>query len=177
MSKQYNALFNTVLSAVFAAIIAVFTAFVKFNTGINEGYLHFGDSAVYLGACILPLPYSCLAAAVGGAIADLLAGSALWAPFTAIIKAGNALIISLMYSKINKKKDKILSRSSAAASVVSGVFTVLGYLLAEGLLFSFPTAVTSVPFSIIQAAGSSVIFILIASALDKAGFKKKYFKE
>ena len=48
MSKQYNALFNTVLSAVFAAIIAVFTAFVKFNTGINEVYLHFGVSAVYL---------------------------------------------------------------------------------------------------------------------------------
>ena len=30
-----------------AAIIAVFTAFVKMPTGINDGYLHFGDSMIY----------------------------------------------------------------------------------------------------------------------------------
>ena len=35
------------LTGLMAAIIAVFTAFVKMPTGINEGYLHFGDSIAF----------------------------------------------------------------------------------------------------------------------------------
>lgn len=56
-SKSMTALLNLVKAAVFAALIAVMTAYIKFNTGINDGYLHFGDSMIYLAACILPLPY------------------------------------------------------------------------------------------------------------------------
>ena len=48
-----------------------------------------------------------------------------------------------------------------------------GYLLAEGLLYSFPTALTSVPFSIIQAVGSAIIYYIAAPALDKVKFKTK----
>ena len=86
-SKSMTALLNLVKAAVFAALIAVMTAYIKFNTGINDGYLHFGDSMIYLAACILPLPYAMAAAAIGGFCADILAGAAAWAPFTAIIKA------------------------------------------------------------------------------------------
>ena len=57
-SKSMTALLNLVKAAVFAALIAVMTAYIKFNTGINDGYLHFGDSMIYLAACILPLPYA-----------------------------------------------------------------------------------------------------------------------
>lgn len=168
---------NMILSALFAALITVMTAFVKFNTGINNGYLHFGDSFIYVAACLIPTPYAAVSAALGGAFADLLAGAAVWAPFSAVIKALNALTVSLIIRmRINKKKDRILSPVSLVASVASGLVTVFGYLLAEGLLYSFPTALTSVPFSIIQAAGSTVIFILSAAALDKIKFKQKYMR-
>lgn len=40
-------------TALFAALIAVMTAFIKMPTGINEGYLHFGDSMIYLAGCLL----------------------------------------------------------------------------------------------------------------------------
>ena len=143
-SKSTTALLNLVKAAVFAALIAVMTAYIKFNTGINDGYLHFGDSMIYLAACILPLPYAMAAAAIGGFCADILAGAAAWAPFTAIIKALNVL-----------------------------PFALFGYLLAEGLLYSFPTALTSVPFSIIQAVGSAIIYYIAAPALDKVKFKTK----
>ena len=33
-------------AAIFAALIAVMTAFIKMPTGNNEGYLHFGDSNI-----------------------------------------------------------------------------------------------------------------------------------
>ena len=95
---QTKHLYLIVTAALCAALIAVMTAFVKFNTGINDGYLHFGDSMVYLAACILPLPYAMVAAAIGGALADILAGAAVWAPFTAVIKALNTVPFALMYT-------------------------------------------------------------------------------
>ena len=175
--KNFIRINNIILGALFAALITVMTAFVKFNTGINNGYLHFGDSFIYLAACLLPTPYAAVGAAIGGAFADVLAGAAVWAPFTAIIKALNAITVSLMFRlKINKNMERLLSPISASASVVSGLVTVFGYLAAESLLYSFPTAISSVPFSIIQAVGSSVMFILAAAALDKIGFKHKYIK-
>ena len=97
-------------TALFAALIAVMTAFIKMPTGINEGYLHFGDSMIYLAGCLLG-PWAALAAAIGGALADILAGAAVWAPATAIIKALNAvpfIVASHFYFK-NKGKQKIVN--------------------------------------------------------------------
>jgi uncharacterized repeat protein (TIGR04002 family) len=159
-----------------AALIAVATAFIKFNTGINEGYLHFGDAMVYLSASLLPPPYAFVSSAIGGGLADILAGAPIWAPATAIIKGLNTLPISLIfYFGVTKRQDKIITPLSAIMSVVSGgVVTIFGYLLAEGLMYSFASAWTSVPFSIIQATGSSVIFIVLGLALDAAKFKTRF---
>lgn len=150
-----------------SAIIAVFTAFVKVPTGINEGYLHFGDSMIYLAGCLLG-PLGALAGAIGGALADILAGSAVWAIPTAVIKACNAVPFIIMESVYKKKKGtgKIINACTVPMVFVSGIITIFGYLLAEGLMYSFPTAWTSVPFSIIQAVGSAVVFIIIGIALD-----------
>ena len=163
------------LTAIFAALIAVMTAFIKVPTGINEGYLHFGDSMIYLAGCLLG-PYGIIAAALGGALADVLAGAAVWAIPTAIIKACNSvpfIIATAMYVK-HKGSHKIIHLSTLLMTVVSGLITVFGYLLAEGLMYSFPSALTSVPFSIIQATGSAIVFILVGYTLDAVKIQK-YF--
>lgn len=176
-SKSVKRIYLIAATALCAAIIAVMTAFVKVNTGINEGYVHFGDSMIYLSACMLPLPYAMLAAAIGGGIADLLAGAAVWAPITAVIKALNALPFALMYSlKLTKKPNKLLNKAVAPMPVVSALITIFGYLIAEGCLYSFASAWTSVPFSIIQATGSAVVYYAAAAALDKINFKSQIFK-
>ncbi len=165
------------LTGLMAAIIAVSTAFIKVPTGINDGYLHFGDSMIYLAACLLG-PLGALSAAIGGALADILAGAAVWAIPTAIIKALNAVPFILMSSLYKKKKskNKIINAYTVPMVIVSGLITIFGYLLAEGLMYSFPTAWTSVPFSIIQATGSAVVFIIIGLALDTVKIQK-YIKD
>lgn len=175
-SKGFQRLFNIIFAAVFAALIAVMTAYIKFNTGINDGYLHFGDSMIYLASCILPMPYAMLAAAIGGGLADILAGATVWAPFTAVIKALNAVPFALVYTlKVTKSPNRILNKATSIMPVVSGLITIFGYLLCEGLLYTFPTAWTSVPFSIIQATGSAIIYYIAAAALDKVKFKSKIY--
>lgn len=168
---------NLVLASLFAAIIMIFTSYVKINTGINEGYLHFGDSMIYLASCILPLPYAMGAAAIGGALADIMAGAPIWAPATAIIKALNALPFAIMYlTAFTKNKQRIFCLPTVLMTIVSGFITVFGYLLAESILYSFESACLSVPFSIIQATGSAVIFCVAAVALDCAKFKTRLCK-
>ena len=163
------------LTAIFAALVAVTTAFIKVPTGINEGYLHFGDSMIYLAGCLLG-PYAAVAAAIGGALADVLAGAAVWAIPTAIIKACNSvpfIIATAMYVKC-KGSHKIIHLSTLLMTLVSGLITIFGYLLAEGLMYSFPSALTSVPFSIVQATGSAILFILVGYTLDAVKIQK-YF--
>ena len=168
---------NLVLASLFAAIIMIFTSCVKVNTGINEGYLHFGDSMIYLAACLLPTPYAMGAAAVGGALADIMAGSPVWAPITAIIKALNALPFALIYlTPFVKNKQKILCVPTVLMTIVSGLITIFGYLIAETIMFTFESACASALIGIVQATGSAVIFCIAAAALDCAKFKTRLCK-
>lgn len=172
-----NKLLYITTTALMAALTTVMTAFVSIKTGINDGYLHFGDAMIYIAGSLLPAPYAFLSAAIGGAFADILAGAVMWAPFTAIIKGLNSLPFTIsIYLARKKRKDKIITPLTIAMSVVSGFITVFGYLLAESLLYSPATAWTSVPFSIIQAVGSLVIYLLLGLALDSVKFKKRFFK-
>ena len=166
-------LFKICLTGLMAALIAVFTAFIKIPTGINNGYLHFGDSVIYLAGCIVG-PFGIISAAIGGALADIMAGVAVWAVPTAIIKALNCLPFVLVTRYYIKKKGcfKIVNAYTVTMTVVSALITVFGYLLAESLMYSFPTALTSVPFSMVQAVGSGVIFVLMGKALEKAKIER-----
>ena len=172
--KKPNTLIVLCFSALFAAIIAVATAFIKVNTASDEGYLHFGDSMIYLASCVLPLPYAMLASAIGGFLADLIAGVPMWAPFTAIIKAFNAVPFALLYmSKGFRKKDKILSGATVGMSIASGLVTVVGYFLATWTLLSLESAMVGLPTCWVQPLGSAIVFYIVAAALDAAGFKKR----
>lgn len=155
------------ITGLMAALIAVATAFIKMPTGINSGYLHFGDSMIYLAGCLLG-PWASLAAAIGGAIADVLAGAPQWAIPTAIIKAINAVPFII----VARNSKKIITKWSVLMTVVSGLWTIGGYLVAEGILYSFPTALTSVPFSAVQAVGSAVVFVIVGLVLDKIKIQK-----
>lgn len=165
---------NIVMAAMFTAIITVMTAYFHINTGVNFGYVHFGDSVIYLAACILPPPYALFAASAGGALADIISGAPIWAVPTAIIKALNIVPFLIVMKHLRKKgKDnRIISAGTAVAAIISGIITIAGYFIAEGLLFSFTSAaLASILRGIIQPIGSAVIFYGIGLALDKAKCK------
>lgn len=157
-SIKNNALKKNVLTAIFAAIIAVTTAFIKIPTGINGGYVHVGDSMIYLAGCLLG-PYA-----------------AIWAIPTAIIKPINSLpfIIATAYYVKKKGYHKIIHPSTILMTVVSGLITIFGYYIAEGIMFSFDAALLTSALGLIQPIGSAVVFIIIGFALDKIKIQK-YF--
>lgn len=172
MKKNKVLLLTT--TALFTALVAVATSVIQIPTG--NGYVHFGDSVIYLAACILPGPCAFFAASAGAAIADLATGFAVYAPATIIIKSLNALPFVLMriYLKKKNKDDKILSWQSCLMLVPTTLITIFGYLIADYIMFGQKFAlVYAFTGGWLQPGGSLVVFIILAAALDKIGFKRK----
>lgn len=161
-------------TSIFAALITLAVSVIKFSTGMGEGYIHLGDSLIYLVSCVLPFPYCLIAGALGGALADVLGGFAVWAVPTAIIKSLNTLPFILLKKK--STNNKILNKYTVLAALLSGIVTVIGYFAAECILYSVESATLSLLGNFIQATASGIIFIIIAGALDKTKFKT-IFKE
>ena len=153
-----------VITGVFAAMTCGLTFFVRIPTPL--GYTHLGDGVIYLAACILPSPYALLAAAIGGGLADLLAGFPQWVIPTLIIKA----LISLPYSS---KSVKLLTKRNALAVILSGLITIGGYFWATWFMYDWAAALAEFVGNTVQAVISGVIFISISIALDEIGFKKR----
>lgn len=175
--KRSDRTLRIVIAAMFAAMVAVMTAFVQIKTPTG-GYVHLGDSMIYLAASFLPLPYAVLAAAIGGGIADLLVYPETII-YTVIIKAINAVFFS-------SKGDKLLTKRNALMTIPSGLVTVVGYsisklirvLLAGGSFqVALVDALWKMPENSIQAVASALIYIVVAIALDKADIKKRMLRD
>ena len=169
--RNKKSLLKITYTAIFTAIIILATSVIKFSTGLGEGYIHLGDSIIYLTACLLPFPYCLIASALGGALADILSGFAVWSIPTAIIKILNVLPFAIVCKKL--KTNKILCKQTVLLTIVSGLITIFGYFVAECILYSVASATLSITGNTIQAVASGIIFMIIATTLDKINFKRR----
>ena len=167
-SKARTATKRIAFSAVFMALIIVFTSFIKVPIGVS-GYVHMGDLMIYLCASTLPLPYALVAAGVGGAVSDVIAGYPAWAPFTLVIKM-------LLVVCFTNKKDTVLCVRNYIAAAICLVITMVGYFFSEVILYGSWGAYVGMPWNLIQALVSGVIYILIGLALDKMKVKERVLR-
>ena len=84
-------------SAMFAAMITLTTAYLfHIPVGVNGGYIHFGDAFIYLAAGLLPMPYACAAAAIGGGLADFVSGVPLVTLWGGVVQSGGSAVVFLL---------------------------------------------------------------------------------
>lgn len=157
-----------VFTGLFAALVCV--SIILFHIPAGKGYIHLGDAFIYLGATILPFPYSILAGSIGGALADLLSGYAIYVIPTFIVKGLN----SFCFYFAAKNRIKIISAKIVIAAVASSAVTIIGYYVVSLILYrDFGAALSTIPENAIQAGGSFVVFILLGLAFDAAGITKR----
>lgn len=158
------------ITGIMAALIALMTAYIcHIPVGGNGGYIHFGDSLIYLAAVLLPKPYALAAAAIGGGLADLFTAP-MWLPATVVIK----MLIVLPFTE---RSQKIVSIRNVIAAVLAYFISGVGYFVAEYILFETVSIFwISMLQSLVQSGGSAVFFIVFGMALDKTGFKKRFMK-
>ena len=163
------------LTAMFAALVAVATAFIKIPTAL--GYYHAGDSMVYLAACILPGPYGIIASAIGGGFADLISGFPQWILPTVIIKSLNSMPFVILKHFLRKKdKDnRIINTGAIIMLIPTSMVTVFGYFIANLLLFDLGGAVAELATWYVQPGLAAVVFIAAGLGLDTIKFKSNVF--
>ena len=165
-----NKVIKITSTAIFATLIAIMTAYIcHIPLPSSGGYIHIGDSLIYLAASVLAKPYAMLAAAIGGAMADLLTAP-MWIVPTFIIKA-------LIVIPFSNKGNKILSKRNIIATVLAFIISTVGYYIASKFFFGSSVAfVASLVASFMQGAGSAIVYIFISKALDKGNIKNRIFK-
>jgi uncharacterized membrane protein len=170
---------RTVLTALFAALIFLGIFIIKIPIAATGGYIHFGDGFIYIASSILPLPFAAAAAAVGGALADMLAGYIAYAPWTAVIKALMGIVGALMLGnnrflrRISGVETESGAHSGGAgmavlATVIAGIINIAGYFVVECFMYSVPAAFAGVPMNCLQSAFGVAIFFILAPAFSRA---------
>lgn len=155
-----------VSAALFSALVCVTTAYFLHIPVGNGGFIHVGDTFIYLAAVLLPTPYAAMSAAIGAGLADILTGSANWALATIIIKP----ILVLFFTN---KSEKIINTRNLSAAVIAGIVGTVLYMLAEGIMIGnlFGAFMLSL-IGLIQPVGSFIFFVVIGGVFDRLKIKE-----
>lgn len=154
-----------VLTSLFSALVFVGTR-INIPLGINNRIVHVGDAAIYLAACILPLPNAMLCSAIGAALSDFTTpGCQIWVIPTLLIKP----ILTLFFTS---KYSKFICKRNILAVILAGITGLAAYAVAEGFIYgSFITALIGIPADALQPIGSAILFIGLGYAFDKLNLK------
>lgn len=147
--------------AMLTALACVLTMFPQIPTGTG-GYVHFGDSIIYLAAAFLGPIAGAIVGAVGHSLADLLSGYVIFAIATFIIKG----IMGFVIGKILYKKFSVVR--FIIAGIVSLAIVTLGYFVAEIPMFGAATAAAvfiSSPVQWLMSVVASAVFIPVVNKL------------
>ena len=164
------------LTGVLAALAMIGTMIVQVPIPMTRGYIHVGDSVVYLCGILLSPAYAAAAAGLGSALADLLSGYGIYAPATFVIKGLDAVMAGLVFRLVAGPGGRKVARTLTAvvaAVAVGGVVMVCGYFAYETMLYGIPAAIAALIPNVIQAVGGGVLLVPILLALDKMGLLEK----
>ena len=161
--------------ALFCALCCIGTLVIEIP--LPNGFFNVGDVFVLLaGWCLGPV-FGTLAAAVGTALADVIAGWAFYAPGTFVIKGIEALLAYFVcyFWKKCLKNDKLDIVARIISAVVGGLCMVLGYFFYESIFYGFGGAAASLVGNFTQAACCIVCASFVISAIYPIKRVKKLF--
>ena len=161
---------DLVTTALMAALIFVATFLIRIPNPMTGGYHHMGDSIIFLAVVLLGRKNGAVAAGLGGALSDFLAGAPIWILPTLIIKYVMAFIMGTII-KANPDSKKL----QIAGAVTGGIFQVAAYTLVNMLLIDAKSAIVTIPNEMLQTAVGIAIFIVLSGAFS--GTLKKYIKK
>ena len=149
----------TVYSALLTAMTFALTRL--FQIPAANGYLHLGDSIIYITAFLLGGTAAGIAGGIGGALADLTSFPLYTVP-TLVTK----FIMGFVAGVIYKKKKNLLSMVLAFAA--GSIIMLAGYYISECIIFgNMLSPLSSLPSNLLQAVFSVPLPVLLTPVLRK----------
>ena len=160
-SRLKTGVLGIAVSAIMAALVCVATVIVQIPNPATRGYINIGDAMIFVSALTFGTFVGGIAGGIGSALADVVSGYGLYAPFTLIVKGLEGVIAGLITNRKNVTRDTL-------AVAIAGGEMILGYFLIEFYLLQFGwAALTEVPGNIFQIVAGGVIGIPVASILRR----------
>ena len=174
MTNNHHQLLKLTTTAVMVALTCVLTMVVRIPSP-TKGYINLGDCAVLVSGWLLGPVYGPVAGGVGSALADLLSGYPVYIPGTLIIKAGMALIISLVPDRLGKNGTHLRFGFIAGAAAAETVM-VLGYCLYAAAIVGkgFLPALTGVPGNVVQGIAGAAGACFLTKSLSHTEIARVY---
>ena len=123
------------------------------------GYMNLGDGFILLFSSIVSPLGGFLIGGVGSAIADVVSGYGLYAPFTLLIKGFEGCLVSTLIGKTVKKW---------IVYMLGSLLVIVGYFLVDWFLQgSFVVAITGIPTNIMQTLCGFVIAMCLHKLVIK----------
>ena len=149
------------MTGLMMAMVTVATMIIQIPIPFTNGYIHLGDSMIFLSVLVLGWRYGAIAAAFGSALGDLIPGYVHWVPWTFCIKGMMAVLMGLAIEKCINKKRNTAILAGVTAAVWAGFQGVLRVAL--------NTAAANNPKSLLggQAASLSELGGVLSSVQNK----------
>ncbi|MGL5255629.1 MAG: ECF transporter S component [Proteocatella sp.] len=178
-NEQTNKL---VMTGLMTAMVTIATMFLMVPVPFTGGYIHLGDSMIFLSVLLLGWKRGGFAAGIGSMMADLFAGYANWAPWTLVIKLLMAVIMGICIEASQKDKKNIVGVSFATALSWVGFNIALGNIISAQALSNpdalvegaelastsaLPAFIDSVQSQIMMGALLIPIFLIISAIYMK----------
>lgn len=171
---------NLVMTALMVCLVMIATLSIRIPSPFTHGYVHLGDTFVFLSVILMGKKRGAAAAGLGSGLADVLGGYAAYAPWTLVIKAVMAFIMGIFIEVCMKKNKHNVKIGSVplieiAGMIVAGIVMVIGYAFVDGIFAgNMMTGFLGAPFNAAQFATGLILASLLSAALYKtpAG---KYF--
>ncbi|MBG9979878.1 ECF transporter S component [Facklamia sp. DSM 111018] len=156
--KKISRTHGLVLAAIFAAITTIFTMLVRIPIPNGQGYLNIGDG-ILMTASLLFGPFIGFGVGgIGSALADILSGYAMYAPFTFAVKGIEAFLAGYLFHKCHIKW---------MATLIAGIVMAGGYFATDFLLYDLGAASVGLPMNIGQGVLGSLMASLLYPILNK----------
>ena len=149
-------------TALMAALVFVATYLIKIPNLATGGYSHMGDCMIFLAVVMIGRRNGSIAAAIGGALSDLLAGAAAWVFPTLVIKFVMAFIMGTIIGK-----NPMASGRQLAGAAAGGIFQIGAYTLVKVVMIGIGPALLSIPNVTIQTGVGIVLFAVLVNVLMK----------
>lgn len=175
MMKQ-NKIQTLVLTSLFMALVCVATWVLKIPSPTG-GYIHPGDSIVFLAPLFLGPIYGFLAASIGSAMADVFGGYIHYAIPTFLIKGFAALSVYGIHYCLQSTRIKVSSAKVLISTILSSSIILSGYFIFDSYLLELGTAVgiSSLYFNIVQCGfgviTASILYPMIVKVTNSLHIK------
>jgi len=151
------------LGGLMIALVFVTTFSIKIPVPFTQGYIHGGDSMIFVAAILLGWKYGAITGGVGSALADILGGYANWALPTLIIKAIMGALVGWIAQDLRKKEK---TRPSYFVTITMAIIWFGSTFILRNIIGKFITAKSTDLIGQIEGANTINELLLLSEKVQ-----------